>query len=164
MGRENVSKEDRFQINPVGSINQNGEGFEIEIFEPYRAGLKELENFSHVMVFWWADAHDNADKRKVVEVELPYAKETTAGVFACRSEYRPNPVAVTISSVLGVDEKTGKLRIDYSDAMDKTPVIDLKPYIPVCDRIKNVNVAPWFKEWPEWYEEAGEFFSNYSFE
>ena len=38
------------------------------------------------------------------------------------------------------------------------PVLDLKPYLPVSDRVRDVTVAEWMKDWPMWMEEAGEIF------
>ena len=52
------------------------------------------------------------------------------------------------------------MTLAYIDAFDGTPLLDIKPYIPVCDRVKNVKTATWFESWPEYYEEAEEFFSN----
>ncbi len=92
--------------------------------------------------------------------ELPYAPGTRAGVFACRSEYRPNPIALTSCGVVEVRREEGIVRLDYIDALDGTPVLDLKPYIPVCDRAREFRVPEWFRAWPEWIEEAGAFFSE----
>ena len=40
------------------------------------------------------------------------------------------------------------------DAFDGTPIIDLKAYFPICDRIRDCHIAPWLKEWPEWQEDG----------
>ena len=53
------------------------------------------------------------------------------------------------------------------DAFDGTPVIDLKAYFPICDRVRDCHVAPWLKNWPEcledgiiWWQEQN-FFEEY---
>ncbi len=150
-----------FQVNSIGQVRGPEKGFRLEMLDEYRPGLQHLEQFSHVMVFWWADRNDNQKSRKCLVTELPYAEGVEAGVFACRSEYRPNPVAVTICPILSIERETGIVHVAYIDALDSTPIIDLKPYIPVCDRVRDVAVPDWFSKWPEWYEDAGEFFARH---
>jgi len=41
------------------------------------------------------------------------------------------------------------------DAVDETPVVDLKPYYPVCDRVREVKTPAWADEWPEWMPDQG---------
>jgi tRNA-Thr(GGU) m(6)t(6)A37 methyltransferase TsaA len=153
-----------FQVKKIGEIEAKDYKFCINIYDEYKDALYQLDKFSHVNVFWWFSQNDNPEKRAILQTELPYAKSEKAGVFACRADYRPNPIATTICKIIKIDHEKGKVFIEYCDAFDKTPVIDLKPYIPVCDRVRDVKVANWFSEWPDWYEDAGEFFSKYSFE
>jgi tRNA (Thr-GGU) A37 N-methylase len=47
------------------------------------------------------------------------------------------------------------VQIGDIDAFDGTPVLDLKAYIPMMDRVKNVRVPKWAEEWPEWIPEEG---------
>jgi tRNA (Thr-GGU) A37 N-methylase len=90
-----------------------------------------------------------------MQTELPYAPGTTAGVFACRPEYRPNPIAMTVCKVLAVDEGQGMVTLAKIDAFDGSPVLDLKGYIPVCDRVQKVCVPHWYDGWPEWMPNEG---------
>lgn len=149
-----------YEVRPVGYVRANGEQFCLEILEPYRPALKEMRQFSHILVFWWAHEQDAAAHRATLTTELPYAPGVTAGVFACRSPYRPNPIAQTAVPVLAVDEEKGLVILPWIDANDGTPVLDLKPYIPLSDRIRDVRVAKWLREWPDWMEDAGEFFAR----
>ena len=144
-----------FQVCSIGQINrEKGQTF-LKIDAPYRAGLEKLDQFSHVQVFWWADRHDNETSRSILKTALPYAEGVQAGVFACRSEYRPNPVALTPCPIVDVNMDTGTIIITDIDAEDGSHILDLKPYIPVCDRIRTVTSAPWFHDWPEWLPESG---------
>lgn len=77
--------------------------------------------------FWWAAEHDNEASRSILQTDPPYAEDKRTGVFACRSEYRPNPIAMTVC-----------------------PILDLKTYFPVCDRVKNATIPAWLRGWPEW--------------
>ena len=76
-------------------------------------------------------------------------------MFACRAEYRPNPIGVTVCPVIDVDEASGTVTVADIDAFDGTPIVDLKPYIGVTDRVRDVTTPPWFEDWPEWLPEEG---------
>ena len=64
--------------------------------------------------------------------------------------------------VIDVDVENGVVILPWIDAFDGTPVLDLKPYITVSDRIRDVNVAEWMQDWPEWMEDAGEYFAEHA--
>ena len=153
-----------YELNPIGSVQVDEEKglFLLKIDEPYREALAQLDRFSHVMVFWWADQMDTPQYRKMLTAQLPYAKGVNAGVFACRSEYRPNPIALTTTMVLGVAPENGVVLVPWMDAFAGTPVLDLKPYIPCTDRVRDVRVADWMSDWPEWMEDAGEYFAQHA--
>ncbi len=159
----NKSEQERsFELRAIGRVMvQEGEGCLLQIDEPFRAALKQLDQFSHLMVFWWADKVDREDLRAILTTELPYASGVEAGVFSCRSEYRPNPVAITTVPILEVNLQAGTVVIPWIDALDGSPLIDLKPYIPCCDRIRDVEGAPWTADWPMWAEEADAYFSEH---
>lgn len=155
-----TEKQETYQIEPIGYVRHADGGFRLEILEPYRPALKELDQFTHVMVFWWAHKHDNEKDRRVMQADLPYAEGVRAGVFACRAEYRPNPIALSTCFMVDMDEENGLVQLAWIDAIDGTPIVDLKPYIPLSDRIRDVGVAEWFKDWPEWAEDAAAFFAE----
>jgi tRNA-Thr(GGU) m(6)t(6)A37 methyltransferase TsaA len=145
-------------IHPIGLVRSDAAGFRIEVAQPFRPGLTALEGFSHVLVLWWAHKSDTPERRAVLQCRKPYRKgPDVIGVFATRSEYRPNPVAVSVASVLGVDSAAGTIRLAWIDAMDGTPVIDIKPYQPCADRVRKVSVPEWCAEWPKYVEDTAEF-------
>ena len=114
-------REKTLSLMPIGSIDMQDEGGPclLQIDQPFRAGLQGLENFSHVIVFWWADGMDNNDHRKFMITELPYAKGVDVGVFACRAEYRPNPIAITTVPILAVNHEKGEVIIKDLTKRDK---------------------------------------------
>lgn len=122
-----------YNIFKIGKIKMENSKNYLEILEPYRPALKNLDDFSHVMIFWWADKFDSDKYRTALQTKFPYATNRIAGVFATRSEYRPNPIALTTCRIVDVDEKEGIVEISGIDAFDGTPVIDLKPYTPSFD-------------------------------
>ena len=152
-----------YQLHPIGKVQASEkEGkYILQIDKPYRSALKEMARFSHVMILWWADKMDTEGNRKIMTTELPYAPGVEAGVFACRSEYRPNPIGVTTMMIIDVDEENGVVVLPWIDAYDGTPVLDIKPYIPISDRIRDYKVADWASDWPEWMEDAGEYFAEH---
>lgn len=94
----------------------------IEIDEAYELGLADIEGFSHLYVIWVFD--------RVKGVELtayPPADDRSHGVFATRSPQRPNPIGLTVVELLG---RAGRrLRVSGVDMLDRTPILDLKPYL-----------------------------------
>jgi len=149
------NKKEAFQMYPIGRIRRSKNDINLEILEPFRQALKQLDHFSHVMVFWWAHKHDNKKSRSALQCEPPYAKGKTTGVFATRAEYRPNPIAMTTCKILKVDEIKGIITVADIDAYDSTPIVDLKAYFPVCDRVRNAKIPEWLSDWPEWMPEEG---------
>jgi tRNA (Thr-GGU) A37 N-methylase len=75
----------------------------------------------------------------MLQSKPPYAKNVITGIFATRAEYRPNPVAITTCRILAVDEDKGVGEVAGLDARDGSPVVDLKAYFPVCDRVKEAT-------------------------
>lgn len=154
-----------YQVRPIGAVRATEDGlFALEILEPYRPALQQLDKFSHVRVIWWADQCDTAEDRAVMQVEPPYAKGYVVGVFACCSPARPNPIATTTCFVMGIDPAKGIVSIPWIDAFDGTPILDLKPYIPIADRVRDFYVPEWLAPLPDWMEDAAsippEFFGE----
>jgi tRNA-Thr(GGU) m(6)t(6)A37 methyltransferase TsaA len=145
-------------MHPIGRIRREKEGIRIQVGAPYRPGLKQLDQFSHVMVFWWADWFDQPDYRDNAErlqMEPPYAQGHVTGVFASRAPYRPNPIAMTTCTIQAVDEEQGWVQVGDIDAVDGTPLVDLKAYFGVCDRVREARLPAWLEGWPEWMPENG---------
>jgi tRNA-Thr(GGU) m(6)t(6)A37 methyltransferase TsaA len=155
MSNKTHSQPETYQIHPIGYVRRNGAGIQLEISRPFRPALKELEHFSHVMVFWWANHVDDAESRQVLVCNPPYAQEHETGIFATRSPLRPNPIAMTTCKLLKVDQASGTVKIADIDALNGTPVIDLKAYVPVCDRVEHAHIPDWLVGWPEWMPENG---------
>jgi tRNA (adenine37-N6)-methyltransferase len=152
----------KIEIEAIGEVRaDDAKGYyALEIAAGYREGLIGLSEFGRIQVLWWAHGMDDAKMRATLSCELPYAKGKRAGVFACRAEYRPNPVDLSSCGIAEVRESEGLVVLDYIDAVDGTPILDIKPYIPVCDRARAFKVPVWFREWPEWIEEGAAFFAR----
>lgn len=150
-----MSERTTYTLHPIGTIRRAGDGNVVEIDAPYRPALQALGEFSHVIVCWWAHGLDTEQDRAVMTCIPPYAPEHESGMFATRSPQRPNPIMASTTPVVSVDEATGLVRIGEIDAVDGTPVIDLKAYFPVCDRVRAATIPPWLAGWPEWMPDEG---------
>jgi len=148
----NIEQEpENFKIFKIGQVVMKNSKTYLEISERYSPGLKSLDEFSHVMVLWWADKFDNAQYRTALRTHPPYATNRLTGIFATRAEYRPNPIALTTCKIIEVNEKEGIMEVSGMDAFDGTPIIDLKPYTPSFDRVKEVEIPLWLSFlWPQW--------------
>jgi len=107
------------------------ESAQIEIFPDYLDGLKDIDKISHLIVLYWCDRAD----RKVLQTKTPFSSEPK-GVFACRAPSRPNPIAFCVAEVLGRQENT--LLVQGVDALDGSPLLDLKPYSSELDSIEGI--------------------------
>ncbi|MHA2246826.1 MAG: tRNA (N6-threonylcarbamoyladenosine(37)-N6)-methyltransferase TrmO [Candidatus Hodarchaeales archaeon] len=151
-----TEKEETFTIFPIGYIKRTDNEVAIEVLEKFIPALKQLEHFSHVQILWWANKVDDEKHRNRLDCVPPYGENPpVTGVFATRAEYRPNPIALTTSEILDVDHETGLVKVQNIDAINNTPVLDLKAYFPVCDRVKEATTPEWIVGWPEWFPEEG---------
>jgi tRNA-Thr(GGU) m(6)t(6)A37 methyltransferase TsaA len=148
----------KIELQPIGIVRSGEEGFRLEIEPKYRPALAGLEGFSHVTVLWWPHKADTPETRNTLEVPKPYKKAPVKlGIFATRSEARPNPVLVTAIPLLHVDVKEGLLVTPYIDAEDGSPILDIKPYQPCIDRIRDTRAPEWCRHWPQYAEDSATF-------
>lgn len=132
-----------FELYAVGRIKRKGKSARLHIFEKYTDALKGLDGFSHVFVLYWFDRNDTREKRSILQVHpRGNKKNPLTGVFACRAPVLPNLIALSLCKIISV--KAGIVHIDNIDALNNSPVLDLKPYIPSIDHItKDVRVPDW---------------------
>jgi tRNA-Thr(GGU) m(6)t(6)A37 methyltransferase TsaA len=149
-------KQETFRIVQVGQVKRENGRITLAIDEPYRPALKQLEHFGYVQVLWWFSDSQDERSRQVLESKPPYGKDVpVTGVFASRWPERPNPIALTTTQVLDVNHEEGMVDVGNIDAFDGSPIVDLKPYFPICDRVKTIKVPEWVAHWPEWMPEDG---------
>ena len=121
-------------IQPIGA--EEVEGY-IDVLPEFSAGLKDLEGFSHVFVLYHLHRIQGFDL-----MIQPFLDTKLHGVFATRSPKRPNPIGL---SVMQLQEVTGlKVFLKGIDVLDRTPVIDIKPYVADFDRC-NADRFGWFE-------------------
>jgi tRNA-Thr(GGU) m(6)t(6)A37 methyltransferase TsaA len=108
-----------------GAMARGAEGW-VEIFAEFVEGLKDLEGFERVWLIYWFDRATTPQL-----IVKPYLDQEEHGVFATRAPCRPNPIGLSCVRLLGV-EREG-FRIGEVDILDGTPLLDIKPYVPVFD-------------------------------
>lgn len=92
-----------------------------------------LAGFSHVWLLTWFHQSPPWDGRATVRPPRLGGSERI-GVFATRSPHRPNPIGLSLVRLLAVEtEPRLLLRVAGVDAVDGTPVLDIKPYVPYTD-------------------------------
>lgn len=143
-------------LTPIGTVSMGATTL-IRLDEDYAAGLGGLEGFSHILVLW--HAHENPSwEQASLTISKPYRlAPPRLGVFATRSEHRPNPILLSAVPVLHVDTKKGTIEVPWIDAEDGSPVLDIKPYQPSADRVRDVDVPDWCRHWPAFAEDSADF-------
>jgi tRNA (adenine37-N6)-methyltransferase len=141
-----------YQYNPIGIIHsryQNKAGVPIqgalskesrgwiELFFKYTKGLKDLDGFSHIFLIY--QFHLSKDYLLLTK---PFLEDEEHGVFATRAPKRPNPIGISIVKLERIEEN--KLYIGEVDIIDKTPLLDIKPFVPEFDSRKDVAIG-WMK-------------------
>lgn len=131
------------RVRPVGRVERDDEGPCLRIFGPYLDALAGLEAYSHVFVLFWFDRNDTPEKRRTLRVHPRGNKNNPlTGVFACRAPVRPNLIGLTLCKIQSVAK--GMVRIDKIDALNGSPIVDIKPYIPTIDSTtENVQMPQW---------------------
>ena len=108
------------------------------VFEPkYRSkeALRGMEEFSHLWLLWECSENKRENWSATVRPPRLGGKERV-GVFATRSSFRPNPIAMSVVKLEGIveDEQDGMvIEVSGVDMLDGTPIYDIKPYLPYAD-------------------------------
>lgn len=124
---------------------------QVVIRPEYEPMLLNLGDYSHVIVVFWP--HEVPEEVRGSKPQLhPRDDEQypLMGVLATRSQIRPNPVLVTPVALLSVKGNT--LRVRGLDAIDGTPVLDVKPYLPFYDSVPDARVPDWVVKAQAWRE------------
>jgi tRNA-Thr(GGU) m(6)t(6)A37 methyltransferase TsaA len=111
----------------------------IDVTEPHRGCLVDLDGFSHVWVI--AHLHESVGWGPVVD---PFLDDRPRGTFASRSPHRPNPISISLCELASVDADA--IVVGGLDLLDGTPVLDLKPYVPLFDAPAGAVAAGWFED------------------
>jgi tRNA-Thr(GGU) m(6)t(6)A37 methyltransferase TsaA len=109
----------------------------IEVFKEFEEGLQDIEGFSHIIVIYWF--HRSQGYHLLVKTpwdDIPH------GLFTTRSPHRPCPLALTVVELVARDKNV--LKVKGLDAIDGSPLLDIKPYIAAVDE-RSVVKSGWLE-------------------
>jgi tRNA-Thr(GGU) m(6)t(6)A37 methyltransferase TsaA len=119
-------------IQPTGALGVEGE---VEVFPEYVKALKDLDGFSHIFLIY----HFHLAREFSLTV-TPFLDDQFHGTLATRAPARPNPIGLSVVRLIGINN--GNLRVQDIDVVDKTPLLDIKPYVPGFD-VRKVDRIGW---------------------
>ena len=117
---------------------------EIHLNQELAPGLRGLEQFSHAIIVFLMHRATFEPATDLVRRPQGRPEMPKIGIFAQRAKHRPNPIGVTAVQILDVTDNV--LKIKGLDAIDGTPILDIKPYFPLFDRLNQPATPPWVDE------------------
>eukprot|EP01132_Coremiostelium_polycephalum_P009056 gene9056-11094_t len=148
-----------------GRLTPTSQGrIKIDQIENSFHSLSGLNEFSHVWLLFWFhsnyknsnntetetiennNSNDNNKSNKTVKVRPPKLNGKRIGVFATRTPHRPVPIGMTLCKLERVDTSTSTVYLSGIDIIDGTPILDIKPYIPMYDSIQDSMVPDWVND------------------
>ncbi|HSR14041.1 MAG TPA: tRNA (N6-threonylcarbamoyladenosine(37)-N6)-methyltransferase TrmO, partial [Thermodesulfobacteriota bacterium] len=116
---------------------------EIVLDPKFTEGLEGVTDYSHIFVLFWISRIPKA-KRGMLKIHPRSRSDLPlVGIFATRTQYRPNPIGLTLVRLMG--RKENILRVKGLDALDGTPVLDIKPISPRSDMPATKRVPAWYR-------------------
>lgn len=118
-------------IQPIGARDVEGR---VVVRPEYDAGLEDIEGFSHLILIY--QFHLSAGFRLKVK---PFLDDRQRGLFATRAPRRPNPIGLSVVSLERREDAV--LYVGGIDVIDRTPLLDIKPYVPAFDAPRVTRVG-----------------------
>lgn len=124
---------------------------ELFIYKKYEECLDGIEGYSHIIVCYWAHLVSESE-RKMKKVHPKGNRDLPEkGIFATRSQARPNPICLTTVELL--KRENNILLVKGLDALNNSPILDIKPHVVHFDAPSNPSL-------PEWVKKLGDFPAN----
>ncbi len=124
---------------PIQPIAAEGVKGHIELLPEYADGLKDLEGFSHITLFYHFHKVEGYKLRVT-----PFMDTVEHGIFACKAPKRPNPIGMSTVKLIGIEGNI--LHLEQVDMLDGTPLLDIKPFFPKYDNRTGEDVkAGWLE-------------------
>jgi tRNA-Thr(GGU) m(6)t(6)A37 methyltransferase TsaA len=142
--------QDKIFLNPIGRVKTEAVGDEVKdksrisqiiIRDELNEALNGVDGFSHLFVLFWLNQISNQQRMTLKVHPRGRMDMPLLGVFATRTNLRPNPIGLTLVELLKVEGNT--LTVRGLDAFDGTPVLDIKPF-DSWDNAENARVPDWW--------------------
>ena len=111
---------------PIQGVFAKDARGEVEVFPQYADGLKDIDGFSHIILIY----HYHLSRGYSL-ISMPFLEDEQHGIFSIRHFNRPNPVGLSVVKLEKV--KGNILEISEVDILDGTPLLDIKPFVPLFD-------------------------------
>ena len=140
-------------LKPIGRVHnpirrKKSEGWEsvvseIVLFSRYEEALEGVEAYSHLLILFWISRTPSRSRGGRLRIHPKSRPDLPlVGIFATRTQYRPNPIGLTLVEVLG--RRKNILRVRGLDAIRGTPVLDIKPLSPAKEFPQRTRVPEWY--------------------
>lgn len=142
-----MGERDILKLKPIGIIHspyhagqapRQGAGrqeiCQVEVFKQFEAGLRDIERFSHIILIYWF--HKSTGYSLTV---TPSWDTKPHGLFTTRSPNRPCPLGLSVVRLVAREKNI--LKVKDLDAIDGTPLLDIKPYMPAIDEKDEVKIG-----------------------
>ncbi len=123
---------------PIQSVYAANAKGTVVIYKQYEESLLDIEGFERVWLIYYFDRVCSY-KPQII----PYRDTKLHGLFATRSPCRPSPIGMTAVRLL--KRENNLLQVEGIDILDKTPLIDIKPYVAEFDSYPSA-AAGWFAQ------------------
>jgi len=122
-------------IQPAGAMGLRGT---VEVFSDYREGLKDLKEFSHIILLYHFHKAPGFNLRVI-----PFMDSHQRGLFATRAPKQLNSIGLSVVRLLRIER--GILHIENVDILDGTPLLDIKPYVSEFDKPQTFVKIGWLQ-------------------
>ena len=147
-----MEEEHSLELKPIGIIHspyksreeapyqgcERDEICQVELFKEFEEGLKDIEGFSHIILIYYF----HKSRGYHLLVKTPWDVKLH-GLFTTRSPNRPCPLGLCVVELVAREKNI--LKVKGLDAIDGTPLLDIKPYIPSIDEKVQVEIG-WLKD------------------
>jgi len=146
---------EQYMVRPIGHVRSGyaqpedvahthqgwtADGSRIRLLPEHARKLAGLKGYSHIVVLFWV--------HRAKEWKMPkhHNKPKGVKVFATRMPVRPNPIGMSVVKLMDFSTDSGEIVIEGLDALDGTPVLDIKPYISNFDSYPDAEIPEWVSE------------------
>jgi len=117
---------------PIQPLAAEGIKGHIELYPEYMEGLTDLEGFSHITLMYHLHKINGYDL-----LVKPFMDNKEHGIFATKSPKRPNAIGLSTVKLIGIEHNV--IHIEMVDILNKTPLIDIKPFYSKFDNRTNTK-------------------------
>jgi tRNA-Thr(GGU) m(6)t(6)A37 methyltransferase TsaA len=117
---------------PIQGVFAKDTKGEVEVFLEYADGLKDIEGFSHIILLYHFHLSNGYSL-----ISMPFLEDEEHGIFSIRHFNRPNPIGLSVVKLEKIKENV--LEISEIDVLDGTPLLDIKPFVPLFDNRDNAK-------------------------